>query len=464
MSTVYSMPSDQAYRGSLNVLAAGQRWYSFDVPMDQARKGNAKRFGMTLWNFHTLTGTREFEAWAITRDPISGAFWYRVPRARNGETSANRKSLWDALQIAIKMPHAIPMKGILKDGKTRCCAPAYVFDISDVQMQADGSALWLKLKVPGNDAGTICNEQPLPPMTVIEDTGSTSSKQSHVMLEEHYLAVRDAAVRVFFENAGRQEEIQALNVGLGINQSTTSALLNNFRCLVKGLDFKAPMRAIGLQLFIDAIVAKLGDAAVPNLIAAVEGYLNYADTAWGAKSAEIRKILSALKSEWAQETLLLQMAQAAESTLPASPPQMNLGPSEILREVWVRGPQHAAFRRELLRRWRDKCSVHGAPCNDQLRASHIVPWSLDETIRGDVNNGLLLSVPLDNLFDRGLISFDDTGALIPSNKLGSDTAKHFGVRPGLRIAWDHLKDQEKQALCMNLARHRGQYKNAGFIK
>ena len=464
MSTVYSMPSDQAYRGSLNVLAAGQRWFSFDVPMDQARKGSAKRFGMTLWNFHTLTGTREFEAWAITRDPISGAFWYRVPRARNGETSPNRKSLWDALQIAIKMPHAIPMKGILKDGKTHTCAPAYVFGISDVQIQADGSALWLKLEVPGNDAGTIFNEQPLPPMTVIEDTGSTTSKRSHVMPEEHYLAVRDAAVRVFFENAGRQEEIQALNLGLGINESTTSALLNNFRCLVQGQDFKAPMRAVGLQLFIDAIVAKLGDTAVPNVIAAVEGYVNYADTAWGDTSVEMRKILSALKSEWAQEALLNQMARAAEGTLPASPSQMDSGPSEILREVWVRGPQHAAFRRELLRRWRDKCSVHGAPCNDQLRASHIVPWSLDETTRGDVNNGLLLSVPLDNLFDRGLISFDDTGALIPSNKLSPDTAEHFGVRPGLRIAWDHLKDQEKQALCVNLARHRGQHKDAGFIK
>lgn len=464
MSTVYSMPSDRAYRDSLHVLAAGQRWFAFDVPMDQAREGKANRFGMTLWNFHTLTGTREFEAWAITRDPISGAFWYRVPKARDGETTPNRKSLWDALQIAVSMPHAIPMKGILKDGKTHRCAQAYVFGISDVQMQADGSALWLKLEVPDDDAGTIFNEQPLPPMAVIEGTGSPASKRPHVMPEEHYLAVRDSAVRVFFENAGRQDEIQALNLGLGINESTASALLNNFRCLVQGQDFKAPMRAVGLQLFIDAIVAKLGDTAAENVIAAVEGYVKYADEAWGAKSADIRNILNALKSEWAQETLLHQMARAAESTLPTSPPQMSPGPSEILREVWVRGPQHAAFRRELLRRWSDKCSVHGAPCNDQLRASHIVPWSQDETIRGDVNNGLLLSVPLDSLFDRGLISFDATGALIPSDKLSPDTAQHFGVRPGLRIVWDHLKDREKQALRINLARHRAQHEESGLMK
>ncbi len=454
MPTIYSMPSDQAYRQSLNVLAAGQRWFSFNVPMDQARKGNARRFGMTLWNFHTLAGTREFEAWAITRDPISGTFWYRVGKEPSGETSLNRKSLWAALQIAIKMPQPIPMKGILKDGKTHRCAPAYVFGISDVQMQADGSALWLKLEVPGDDVGTSFDEQPLPPMTVIEDTESVASERFRVIPEEHYLAVRDAAVRVFFENANRPDEIQTLNLALGINERTTSALLNNFRCLVQGQDFKAPMRAVGLRLFIDAIVAKLGDAAVPNVIAAIEGYVSYAEKAWGNKSAETREILDALKSEWSQETLLQQIAQAADSALLPSQLKANSGPSEILREVWVRGPQHAAFKRELLRRWRNMCSVHGAPCNDQLRASHIVAWSEDETIRGDVNNGLLLSVSLDNLFDRGLISFDDTGTLIPSNKLSPDTAKHFGVRPGLRINWDHLKDHEKQALRVNLARHR----------
>lgn len=464
MPTIYSMPSDQAYRKELNVLAAGQRWFSFDVPMDQARKGNANRFGMTLWNFHTLTGSRDFEAWAITREPASGAFWYRVARARNGETSPNRKSLWDALLIAIKMPHPIPMKGILKDGKTHRCAPAYVFDITDVRMQSDGSALWLKLEVPGDDAGTSFNEQPLPPMTAVEDGGSTATERSNVLPEADYLAVRDAAVRVFFESASRQEEIQALNDGRGINESTASALLNNFRCLLQGKDFKAPMRAVGLQLFVDAIVSKRGEAIVPNVIAAVEGYVDYAEKAWGNKSAEMRKILNALKSEWSKERLLQQMAEAAESTLPPDPSQVNSSPSEILREVWVRGPQHAAFRRELLRRWRDRCSVHGTPCNDQLRASHIVAWSQDETIRGEVNNGLLLAVPLDTLFDRGLISFDDAGILIRSNKLGADTAEHFGLRQGLRIAWEHLKDHERQALRANLARHRGQHTEAGFLE
>ena len=97
--------------------------------------------------------------------------------------------------------------------------------------------------------------------------------------------------------------------------------------------------------------------------------------------------------------------------------------------------------------------------NEQLRASHIVAWSGDEDLRGDVNNGLLLSVPLDSLFDRGLISFDDTGQLIASRKLDLDAAKHFGVQSGLGIAWDHLREDEQQALRANLARHRQQHKD-----
>ncbi len=460
ISDIYTMPSDQAYEKVLNVLPAGQRWFSFDVLMDPARKGQANRFGMALWNFHALPGTRAFEAWAISQDPASGTYWYRVGKGSDGETSRNRKSLLDALQIAIDMPNPIPMRGILKDGRTHMCAPDYVFNITEVMQESDGSALWLKLEVPDDNIGTSCNEQILPAMTAMHDLGSNAAKRSGAMPEEQYLAVRDAAVRVVFQHTARQEEIKKLNLTLGINESTAGALINNFRCLVNGKEFKVPMRALGLQLFIDAIVAKHGIDIVPNVISAAEGYINYAEKMWGGQYTEMRQILNALKSESQQETLLQDMAKAAESALPPSSPKSDSVPSEILREVWVRGPQHAAFRRELQRRWNGKCSVHGTPCNGQLRASHVVAWSLDEELRGDVNNGLFLSVPLDNLFDRGLISFDDSGALILSKKLGLDTMEHFGVRNGLHLAWDHLTDQEKQALRVNLARHREQHEVA----
>jgi hypothetical protein len=461
MPAEYSMPPDQAYRSVLGVRAAGQRWFSFDTPINEARQGRATRFGMTLWNFHTVAG-KGFEAWAITRDPTTGAFWYQVRKERDGQVpQPHRKSLWEALQIAVNMRTPIPMNGILKDGRSRWCAPDYVFGISEVRMQTDGSALWLKLDAPGNDVGTQFIEQQLPPMKLIAGLESAAGTRTAVLPMEHYLAVRNAAMQVTFDTVSRSEAIRALVLDPGLKEGTASALLNNFRCLTQGRTFKAPMRAAGLQLFIDVIVARVGDAALTNVIAAVEGYIDYAEAKWDNPSTEIRGILAALKSEGASGTLVRRIAAAVTPLLPFEDP-MNSFPSEILREVWVRGPQHAAFRRELLLRWRNRCSVHGANCNDQLRASHIVAWSRDETIRGDVNNGLLLSVPLDGLFDRGLISFDDAGNLIFSSRLEADTAKHFGVQPGLRIAWDHLKDRELQAIRANLARHREQHRDSGF--
>jgi len=456
MPANFSIGSNLAYSTVLHVLEADQRWFAFDVPVGEARKGRAMRFGMTLWNYH-MTQDKAFEAWAITRDPATGAFWYRVGKERQGRpVQPNRKPLWEALQIAVNMPKPFPMNAILKDAKTRKCAPEYVFGISDVQMQADGSALWLKLDVPDDDVGTTYVDQPLPPMVAISTSGENTSKRTGVLPIGHYLAARDAAVQVTLEEGSRQKAIQALVADRGINEGTIGALLNNFRCLVEGTPFKAPMQAAGLRLFIDAIIARRGASALPNVITAVKGYIDYATEKWGAPT-EMHSILSELQHELAQETLLQRMVETVEaSSRHTADSQV---PSEVLKEVWVRGPQHAAFRRELLRRWKGKCSVHGSTCNEQLRASHIVAWSVDKDLRGDVNNGLLLSVPLDSLFDRGLISFDDTGQLIASHKLDPDTAKHFGVQSGLGIAWDHLREDERQALRANLARHRQQHKD-----
>jgi hypothetical protein len=459
MPAAFSMPPDQAYQTVLGVRAAGQRWFSFDVLIEEARKGLATRFGMTLWNFHTLDG-KVFESWAITRDLATGDFWYRVGKERGQAPQPNRKLLWNALQIAVSMPTPIPMNGILKDGRKRWCDPKYVFGISEVWMQADGSALWLKLEVPGGDVGTQFKEEPLPPMTAIVGLKSVVAARPASLPMEHYVAVRDAAMRVTFEGSSRAETIRALAIDPGLNEGTAGALLNNFRCLIQGITFKAPMQAVGLQLFIDAIVARLGDSALTNVITAVEGYVDYAEMTWGHQSNEMQSILIELRGARTQAKMLQGLADAAETAARNSDDAQV--PSEILREVWVRGPQHAAFRRELLARWVSRCCVHGASCNEQLRASHIVAWAQDPAIRGDVNNGLLLSVPLDSLFDRGLISFDDAGNLIRSDTLDPDTAEHFGLRAGLRISWDHLKEHQRDALRMNLARHRKQHTESGF--
>lgn len=466
MATTYSMASNDAYRKLLNVRPAGQRWFSFDVSMPDARKGTAQRFGMTVWNTYRTDGYQDSYSWR--RDPLTGAYWYPIPKIRQGVTTNNRKSLWDALVICTRMPRPFPMKAVLKDGKTRRCAPDYVFDISDVKMQADGAALWIRLDVPDGDAGTEVAAQDLPPMVDIAaaltvSVGDQDAVGHRTLTDEQYLAIRESAARVHLDGSSREAELQTLahGHGHGINPNTAGALLNNFGNLLSGDGFRTPMRDYGLQTFIDAIIARLGDSVVPKVVASIEAFLKHATETLHQESPGYQSILHALREEMNAVTLMEAIQTAAQGLTGSDAPGAGeaastavTDPSEILRAVWVRGPQHAAFRRELLRRWGGRCSVHGSRCNDQLRASHIVGWALDESLRGDVDNGLLLSVPLDNLFDRGLISFDDDGVVILSSTLGIDTREHFGLSSTLKIAWEHLTHPERSSIRSNLARHR----------
>ena len=53
--------------------------------------------------------------------------------------------------------------------------------------------------------------------------------------------------------------------------------------------------------------------------------------------------------------------------------------------------------------------------NELLVASHIKPWSIsDANEKLDIHNGLLMCPNHDKLFDRGYISFDDTGRILIS--------------------------------------------------
>ena len=53
-------------------------------------------------------------------------------------------------------------------------------------------------------------------------------------------------------------------------------------------------------------------------------------------------------------------------------------------------------------------------------ASHIKPWEhSSDSERLDPNNGILLSMLIDGLFDNGLVSFEDNGSPIVSNNLSA---------------------------------------------
>jgi predicted restriction endonuclease len=66
------------------------------------------------------------------------------------------------------------------------------------------------------------------------------------------------------------------------------------------------------------------------------------------------------------------------------------------------------FRRTVLSSYNQKCCICGLDLKQLLVASHIIPWSVREKTRLDPHNGLSLCVLHDKLFDKGLLTLEDT--------------------------------------------------------
>lgn len=78
------------------------------------------------------------------------------------------------------------------------------------------------------------------------------------------------------------------------------------------------------------------------------------------------------------------------------------------------------FREALLNLYSQKCPITGISNPDLLIASHIKPWSVSTNAeRLDTDNGILISVLIDRLFDRGLITFKDDGSILTSPLLSA---------------------------------------------
>lgn len=86
------------------------------------------------------------------------------------------------------------------------------------------------------------------------------------------------------------------------------------------------------------------------------------------------------------------------------------------------------FRADLINRWGGRCALTGLQNVNLMVASHINSWALSDNIeRLDVENGLLLAPHIDRLFDQGLISFSDNGALRISPTLNGEDRVIFGL-------------------------------------
>jgi HNH endonuclease len=110
----------------------------------------------------------------------------------------------------------------------------------------------------------------------------------------------------------------------------------------------------------------------------------------------------------------------------------DIGPT--IKEQLVKARRGQGIFRANVRLNEKACRITKVENPNFLRASHIKPWkdsSDDEKLNGC--NGLLLSPHIDHLFDKGLISFSNSGDLLLSQRLDRQVLKAWGITPDLNV-------------------------------
>lgn len=98
--------------------------------------------------------------------------------------------------------------------------------------------------------------------------------------------------------------------------------------------------------------------------------------------------------------------------------------------VKSRGSAQKAFADEIKGNYGYQCAITGIATKDFLVASHIVPWSKDQTIRLDPSNGICLSLLVDRAFEKGYLQIeDDLRVRIDWNRVGEDSAMKAMLLP-----------------------------------
>lgn len=108
------------------------------------------------------------------------------------------------------------------------------------------------------------------------------------------------------------------------------------------------------------------------------------------------------------------------------------------------------FRKKLIEYWKG-CAVTSCKDIHLLVASHIKPWSVCyNEERMDVYNGLLLTPNLDRLFDKGIITFSNTGKIMISSFISNKSKRIFGIRSEMEIDLDKRHQRYMEYHCENV--------------
>ena len=113
---------------------------------------------------------------------------------------------------------------------------------------------------------------------------------------------------------------------------------------------------------------------------------------------------------------------------------LSLEATEALRQIKQRRGQEL-YRKRLEQLWGGRCAVTGIAIPELLRASHAKPWAKCESAEERLSpyNGFLLSVSLDALFDKFLISFANDGQILIAPSLNFSELKLVGINTDLHL-------------------------------
>jgi len=103
------------------------------------------------------------------------------------------------------------------------------------------------------------------------------------------------------------------------------------------------------------------------------------------------------------------------------------------------------YRKSLINKYK-RCLVCGISDERFLIASHIKSWSESEdNEKLDINNGLLLCVHHDALFDKNLITFTDTGDIVISDEVSKHTQQLLNINENTKLKLE-LNNKTKKYL------------------
>lgn len=136
-----------------------------------------------------------------------------------------------------------------------------------------------------------------------------------------------------------------------------------------------------------------------------------------------------------------------ESIISDSSKEININDQhEIYGLRKVRTTQ-SLFRNKLFKIFNGQCVITAIDVPVLLVASHIKPWKeSDDEEKLDEHNGLLLSVHLDKLFDKGLIGFNDKGDMVYRDEVIQKLVKNHFLLPQFKLPEQYLTPERKKYL------------------